>query len=133
MSSSPLIISEKFRNKIATISYLEFDLIELYNTSSKKKNERIFYVVKSIKEVDAIDFDKSIITFYTDSKVIRKVEKLILIDSIIKDEKIFKVKGLSQEVFVNMSLKEELLNLKGLKLTPTESYKKGIYDAGNLW
>ena len=79
------------------------------------------YLTKINQEVDCIDYEKSDLFMLNDKKI-RRIKKLIFKDNII--EKIFRVNGLKNRIFVNENLKEKMIKigLKGFEFIPIEKF-----------
>ena len=92
-----------------------------------------FYAINIVNPIDCIDIENSNITFYTDSNVIRRFENLQLKEESILNKDIFRIKGFDTEVVISSDLKNELSQLKGIKLTKVEDLKHGYYAEEDLW
>ena len=104
--------------------YLQFKEIKLVNV--RNHNSKKYFLVNILKNLDAIDFEKSQLTFYDNSTVIDTVTKLVLDRQAIKDRNIFRLSSIRRHIVISEMLKNELENAQvtGAKFVPVENFKK---------
>lgn len=98
-------VSDKFRK---TIESMESSENIRFISGSFAPKPKTYNLVNILNNVDCFDWDNSEYTTYSNPKVLKKIQKLVIIEDKVNDRNIFRISDYPSHVFISEKLKNAI-------------------------